>query len=67
MKRKKEKQDNEENEDEDKNMKSWQERIHDEQNRSKLEGKMKKELGNQIQVQNEKQEHKGTDERNEKR
>jgi hypothetical protein len=32
----------------DKNMKSGQERIHNEQNRSKLEGKMKKELGNQM-------------------
>jgi hypothetical protein len=32
-----------------------------------LEDNMKKELGNQIQMQNEKQEHKGTDERNGKR
>jgi hypothetical protein len=59
MKRKKEN----DKENEDKNMKSGQERIHNEQNRSKLEGKMKKELGNQIQMQNGKQEHKGTDER----
>jgi hypothetical protein len=32
-----------------------------------LEGKMKKEFGNQIQMQNEKQEHKGIEERNYKR
>jgi hypothetical protein len=52
MKRKKEKENDEENdeenEDKNKNMKSGQERIHNEQDRSKLEGKMKKELGNQI-------------------
>jgi hypothetical protein len=54
MKQKKEKQNDEENEDEDKNMKSGQERIHNEQNRSKLEGNMKKELANQMQMQNAK-------------
>jgi hypothetical protein len=67
MKRKKEKQNDEENEDDDKNMKSGQESIHNEQNRSTLEGKMKRELGNQMQMPNEKQEHKETAETNDKR